>query len=91
MTRSGWSTFPRTAILIKNKSHELSGKIMHCDDRRTISALKNNIAESTLELAELAKEQRKETDESRKSQIQAKISELERFIMENKEQIGAAG
>jgi len=64
---------------------------MHCDDKRTMSVLKNNIAESTLELAELAKEQQKETDEPRKSQIQAKISELERFIAENKGQLEATG
>jgi len=64
---------------------------MHCDDKRTMSALKNNIVESTRELAELDKEHQKETDESRRSQIQAKISELERFIMENKKQLETTG
>ena len=72
---------------IKDKSSRLSLATMHCDDKRTIAVLKNNIVESTLELAELTKEQQKETDESRKNQLQQQIIELERFISENKAQL----
>ncbi len=63
---------------------------MHCDDKRTASVLRENIAESARELARLA-EEHQNAGKLRRRQIRQETLELERFIAENKEQIEAMG
>jgi len=60
---------------------------MHCDDKRTIFALKQFIAESNQELQEVINQLKDENDNGRKIQIQTKISDLEKTIQDSKKQL----
>ena len=60
---------------------------MHCDDKRTIFALKQFIAESYHELQEVINQLKDENDEGKKSQIQTRINDLEKTIQDSKKQL----
>ena len=61
--------------------------LVHCDDKRTAAALKHNIIESEAEIAELSR-QLKGADAAEAGRIQDEIAELERFLDENRAQLG---
>lgn len=64
---------------------------MHCDDKRTAAALKNNIADGTQELAVLEERLQTESDGPRRARIEERISELRAFVSENAEQLRSVG
>lgn len=61
---------------------------MHCDDKRTIFALKKNIDDSIEEKEKLSRKLITETNHSEKIKIQNEIRSLEKFINEIKFQLG---
>jgi hypothetical protein len=60
---------------------------MHCDDKRTIVALKQYILDATAELHDLERQQKTETDTVKKIEIQNKIRYLEKAIKDSKDQL----
>ena len=60
---------------------------MHCDDKRTIAALKQYILDGTTQLQDLAKQQKIELDNTQKIEIQNKIKYLEKAIKDSKDQL----
>jgi len=60
---------------------------MHCDDKRTIFALKQLISDSTLELQKVMNQLKDEKDNEKKLQIQTRINELEKTIQDSKDQL----
>jgi len=60
---------------------------MHCDDKRTIFALKQFISDSNLELQEARNQIKDEKDCRKKLEIQAEINDLEKAIKDSKEQL----
>ena len=60
---------------------------MHCDDKRTIFALKQCITDSTLELQEAINQLKTETDGEKRIQIQTRINNLEKIVRDSKEQL----
>ena len=60
---------------------------MHCDDKRTIAALKQYILDVTVELQDLAKQQKTVADTTKKIEIQNKIKYLEKAIKDSKDQL----
>lgn len=62
---------------------------MHCDDKRTIFVLKQNISESTSELKNLETLLEAEVDEEKKQQTLARIIELEKIIRDSTDQLSS--
>ncbi len=60
---------------------------MHCDDKRTIFALKQYILDSILELQEAFKQLKTEDDKGKRLQIQTRIDDLEKTIKESTNQL----
>ena len=60
---------------------------MHCDDKRTAAALRENVAESESQVRRLAEAARGEPDAGRRGMILEEISELEGFAAENRRQL----
>ena len=60
---------------------------MHCDDKRTITALKQYILDATTQLQDLAKQQKLELDNTKKIEIQNQIRYLEKAIKDSKDQL----
>ena len=60
---------------------------MHCDDKRTIFALKQYILDVTAELQVLSKQEKIEQDHIKKIEIQNKIDYLKKAITDSKEQL----
>lgn len=60
---------------------------MHCDDKRTIFALKQYVKEATLELQDLDKQLKNEINDSQKIKIQNRVKYLEKAIQESKNQL----
>ena len=61
---------------------------MHCDDKRTINTLENNIIEAINEQKKLLKQQAScQKDTAKNKTIQGQIYELDKFIQENKDQL----
>ena len=60
---------------------------MHCDDKRTITALKQYILDATTQLQDLAKQQKLELDNTQKIEIQNQIRYLEKAIKDSKDQL----
>ena len=60
---------------------------MHCDDKRTIAALKQYVLDATAELQDLSKQEKIVQDNSKKIEIQNKINYLEKVITDSKEQL----
>lgn len=60
---------------------------MHCDDKRTIFALKQYVKEATLELQDLDKQLKNEINDSQKIKIQNRVKYLEKAILESKNQL----
>ena len=60
---------------------------MHCDDKRTIFALKQCITDSILELQEAINQLKTETDGEKRIQIQTRINNLEKIVRDSKEQL----
>ena len=60
---------------------------MHCDDKRTIFALKKNIDDSNEKKEYLSRKLMTETNHSEKFKIQNEIKSLEKFINEIKFQL----
>ena len=64
---------------------------MHCDDKRTIFALKKCISDSRLELQEALNLLQTEKDNQKRLQIQTRITELEITIKESHDQLLSIG
>jgi len=62
---------------------------MHCDDKRTIFVLKQNISESKSELKDLETLLEAEIDEEKKQQTLDKINELEKIIKDSTDQLSS--
>jgi len=60
---------------------------MHCDDKRTIFALKQLILDYNLELQKSMNQLKDEKDNEKKVQIQRRINDLEKTIQDSKEQL----
>ena len=60
---------------------------MHCDDKRTIFALKQLILNSNIELEEAMNQLNEEIDEEKKLQIQTRINELKKNIKDSEDQL----
>ena len=60
---------------------------MHCDDKRTISALKQYILDATAQLQEFKEQIKQESDNKKKDQIQNYIVFLEKSIRDSKDQL----
>lgn len=60
---------------------------MHCDDKRTITALKQYVIEATSELDDLDKQLKNEMNNIKKIEIQNRINYLEKIIQESKDQL----
>ena len=60
---------------------------MHCDDKRTIFALKQYIIEATAESQVLQKKLQSESNSLKKKEIQTRISFLQKAIHDSKDQI----
>ena len=60
---------------------------MHCDDKRTIFALKQHIIESEIELQESKNRLKIEMEKEKRMQIQTRIDDLERIIKDSKDQL----
>ena len=60
---------------------------MHCDDKRTIFALKQYVKDATIELHDLDKQLKNEINDSQKIEIQNRIKYLEKSILESKDQL----
>ena len=64
---------------------------MHCDDKRTIHALKKYILESTSELQDLNEQLKSKQTNSNKTEIYYRISFLQKEIQDSKEQLLSMG
>ena len=65
------------------KFHKIQRRLlMHCDDKRTIFALKQNISDSTIELQGAVKQLKTENDIGKRFQIQTRIDDLEKTIID---------
>ena len=60
---------------------------MHCDDKRTIHALRNYISEVSSELLNLHEQEKTEQDKIQKIKIQNKIIFLEKSLHDSEDQI----
>jgi predicted nucleic acid-binding Zn-ribbon protein len=60
---------------------------MHCDDKRTITALQQYIIDAASELHDLEKQVKNEMNNTMKIEIQNRINYLEKTIKEAKEQL----
>jgi len=60
---------------------------MHCDDKRTIFALKQCITDSTLELQKAINQLKTEINKEKRKQIQIRINDLEKVVRDSKEQL----
>ena len=60
---------------------------MHCDDKRTIFALKKSLEEYSIEKEHHLLELEKETDSSKKQELKSKIDIIEKTIIEIKHQL----
>ena len=58
-------------------------RIMHCDDKRTISALKQYVLDATSELNDL----KKQVISKNNLEVQNKIKDLQKAIQEAKDQL----
>ena len=63
--------------------------LMHCDDKRTIFVLKQNIAEAISELKNLETLLEDKADEEKKQQTLARIRELEKIIKDSTDQLSS--
>lgn len=60
---------------------------MHCDDKRTIFALKQFLADSKLELQQAIDQLKTESNAEKRLQIQERILYLEKETIQTKEQL----
>jgi len=60
---------------------------MHCDDKRTRSALKQYILDVITELQDLKKQLKIEQDNTKKIEIQNRINYLEKATLDSKDQL----
>ena len=60
---------------------------MHCDDKRTIFALKKSLEEYSLDKEHYLLELEKETDSSKNLELKSKIDIIEKTISEIKHQL----
>lgn len=60
---------------------------MHCDDKRTIFALKKSLEEYSIEKEHHLLELESETDSSKKLELKSKIDTIEKTISEIKHQL----
>jgi hypothetical protein len=60
---------------------------LHCDDKRTIFALKKSLEEYSIEKEHIFLELEKETDSSKKLELKSKIDIIEKNIGEIKHQL----
>ena len=60
---------------------------MHCDDKRTIAALRQYISDLTSELENLSKQLEVKQDESHKIELQNKIKYLKDALNDSKDQL----
>ena len=60
---------------------------MHCDDKRTIFALNQNLTEAKIERENLLKKIQDEKDSLIKDELEIKLIELEKFILEIQNQL----
>ena len=63
--------------------------MMHCDDKRTISALKQYVLDATSELRDLEKQLKNEQNYTRKNEIQDRINYLHKAIQDSKDQLSS--
>lgn len=78
-------------ISIKRNSNVAFSHIipMHCDEKRTISALKQYVTEATLELQELDKQLKSEQNNAKKIKIQSQINNLQKIIQDSNDQLSS--
>ena len=62
---------------------------MHCDDKRTIAALKQYISDATHELEDLTNQLGTEQDDAKKIEVQNRIKSLEGALSDFKDQLSA--
>lgn len=60
---------------------------MHCDDKRTIFALKKSLEENSIEKEHFLSKLEKEKDPAKKIELQSKIDIIEKTIDETKNQL----
>ena len=73
---------------IKNEfKTSIQVNLMHCDDKRTIVAIKQYVFDATNELQDLAKQLKSEQDIKKKIKIQNRIKYLESAIKDSKDQL----
>ena len=60
---------------------------MHCDDKRTIFALKKSLEENSIEKEHYLSKLEKEKDPNKKLELQSKIDIIEKTIDEIKHQL----
>ena len=62
---------------------------MHCDDKRTIAALKQFILDATSELEDFEKQLNSESNNTKKIKIQDRINYLKKSIQDSKDQLSS--
>ena len=62
---------------------------MHCDEKRTIAALKQYITEATLELHDLDEQLKSEQNNAKKIEIQNRIDDLQKIIHDSNDQLSS--
>jgi len=78
-------------ISIKRNSNVAFSYItsMHCDEKRTIAALKQYVTEATLELHDLEEQLKGEQNNDKKIEIQSKINDLQKIIQDSNDQLSS--
>ena len=62
---------------------------MHCDDKRTITALKKYVLDATSELDDLEKKLKREQHNQREIEIQNRIKYLKKVIQDSNDQLSS--
>lgn len=79
------------SISIKRNSNVAFSHIisMHCDEKRTIAALKQYVTETTLELHDLDQQLKNEQNNDKKIEIQNRMNDLQKLIQDSNEQLSS--
>lgn len=62
---------------------------MHCDDKRTLTALKKYVLDATSELDDLEDQLKREKQNQRESEIQNRINYLKKVIQDSNDQLSS--
>lgn len=62
---------------------------MHCDEKRTIAALKQYVTEATVELHDLDEQLKFEQNNAKKIEIQNRMNYLQKMIQDSNDQLSS--